>query len=60
MFYYPYLVEQEGSKFLPIGLMVEADMWREDLLFKVAHVLDESMVSANRKKPMAFSDILVN
>lgn len=46
------------SNSLPIGLMVEADMWREDLLFKVAHVLDESIVSVNRKQPTAFSNIL--
>jgi len=52
-----YHVEHEGSN-LPIGLMIEADMWREDLLFKVAHVLDEAIVTPNRKKPMAFSDIL--
>jgi Asp-tRNA(Asn)/Glu-tRNA(Gln) amidotransferase A subunit family amidase len=39
---------------LPIGVQIEAGMWNEDVLIKVAHVLDEEVTSKIRRKPQAF------
>lgn len=46
------------SEGMPIGLQVEADMWQENILLKIANILDQNVTSQIRKKPQVFANVL--